>query len=218
MLRRLRIKGMRSSSNLPRTAVVAVTVLHCLCFLFVEAPGSLAKGKPVAAQSNSAPARQELGEVIARSARESLGKKMWLGYGLSSGLLGCAAAVSNVLKNAGVKDAHSAGVVMMRNQLMRGAHNYKEIILKNGSDDYIPDDLLQKSAQPGDILLAFMEIPSKPNLGSNAHCGIMGDGINVYTNDWKDGIWKYVNIHRMFESYRHIRLLRLLPEANTGRH
>ncbi len=154
-------------------------------------------------------------ERIAATAKQSLGQKMWLGYGLPNGFLGCSAAVSNVLKKSGINCAHSAAVVIMRNQILKGPYSYQEFILKNGTDKIIDDALLLKTAQPGDILLAFMDPPSKPNTGGNAHCGIMGEKANVYTNDWNDGIWKEVNIHQMFDYYRHVRLLRLLPKAKS---
>jgi hypothetical protein len=148
---------------------------------------------------------------IAETAKDSLGKEMWKGYGLRNGFLGCAAAVSNVLNKAGIKDAHSAGVVLMRNQLLKSSNKTCEFVLKDGSKDPIDEHLLVQTAEPGDVLLAFMDPPSKPNTGGNAHCGIMSEGPFVYTNDWNDGIWKRVNIHQMFDYYRHVRLLRILP-------
>lgn len=151
----------------------------------------------------------KLGSRIAFAASQSVGKQMWKGYGLPNGYLGCAAAVSNVLKKASVNDAHSAGVVIMRNQILQGKHVCYEFVVKDGSSDQIDDQLLLKKSKPGDILLAFRDPPSRPNTGGSAHCGIMGDAPNVYTNDWNDGIWKKLNIHMMFDSYRYVRLLRL---------
>jgi hypothetical protein len=113
-----------------------------------------------------------------------------------------------VLKKGGVSFVHSAGVVIMRSQLLNGPMVCKEFTLKEGSSDPIKDPLL-KVSKPGDILVAFMDPPSKPNTGGNAHCGIMGDGPNIYTNDWNDGIWKLVNVHRMFDSYRYVRIIGL---------
>ncbi len=134
---------------------------------------------------------------------------MWHGYGLKTGFLGCSAAVCNVLESTGLKRAHSAAVSIMRNQLIKSPPSCKEFIIKNGTDSVIDDAELLKISRPGDILVAFVESPSKPNLGGNAHCGIMGDTNIVYTNDWNDGIWKAVDIHVMFDYYKHVRLLRL---------
>ncbi len=157
----------------------------------------------------------ELSERIVKAARDCIDKEMWHGFGLKNGYLGCAAAVSNVLKTAGVKDVHSAGVVIMRQQLLKGRLKTSEIVLKNGENGAIKQELLLEHARPGDILLAFMDEPSKPNTGGNAHCGIMNSSITVCTNDWNDGIWKSVNVHSMFDHYRHVRLLRLLNEPRA---
>lgn len=159
----------------------------------------------------SAPLSSDLNPKIAASAKSSLGKEMWHGYGLKTGFLGCAAAVCNVLEAAGIKRAHSAAVSIMRNQLIKSS--YEEFTIKNGTKVPIDDRELLKFSKPGDILVAFVESPEKPNLGGNAHCGIMGDTNTVYTNDWNDGIWKAVNIHVMFDYYRHVRLIRL--KTNT---
>lgn len=158
---------------------------------------------------------ENLNQKIADAARKSTGKKMWYGYGLRTGFLGCSAAVCNVLESAGIKRAHSAAVSIMRNQLLRSPPSCEEFILKDGTDSDINDEVLLKFSKPGDILVAFVESPSKPNLGGNAHCGIMGDTTTVYTNDWNDGIWKEVNIHRMFDYYSHVRLLRLSSTRQT---
>lgn len=149
------------------------------------------------------------GARIIQAARSSLGKEMWHGYGLKNGYLGCAAAVSNVLKKAGVSYVSTAGVVIMRSQLLHGSMRCREIILKDGGTEPINDKVVLIRSQPGDILVAFVDPPSKPNTGGNAHCGIMSDGLNTCTNDWDDGIWKSVNVHLMFDQYRYVRLLRL---------
>ncbi len=150
---------------------------------------------------------------IEDAARRSLGQEMWHGYALKNGYLGCAAAVSNVLKKSKITAAHSAGVVIMRSQLLQGPFKSTEFVIKDGKTNRIDDAVLLKASQPGDILLAFMDPPARPNTGGNAHCGIMGEGSNVYTNDWNDGIWKSVNIHLMFDAYRYVRLLRLSPKS-----
>ncbi len=180
-------------------------------FSLVMASVSLALVTVLPSQEVRANSTDKLATRITDAASKSLGQEMWKGYGLPNGVLGCAAAVSNVLNKAGVKAAHSAGVVVMRNQLRHGSIRCQEFVIKNGSADLIDDQLLLKVSKPGDILVAFRDPPSSPNTGGNAHCGIMSDSPNVYTNDWNDGIWKKVNIHTMFDSYRHVRLLRLMP-------
>lgn len=158
-----------------------------------------------------APALSEVeGETIFHAAQSSLGKKMWIGYGLPSGKLGCSAALCNVLKKAGVTSAHSATVTVARRQLLASGMA-TEIVVRNGEGTEIDDAKLKKLAHPGDVLLAFMHPPSKPNGGPDAHCGIMGADANVFTNDWNDGIWKELNIHLMFDYYPYVRLLRIKP-------
>ncbi len=148
-------------------------------------------------------------KVIADAAKASLGREMWKpGYGLANGKLGCAAAVCNVLKKAGVNKINTARVVDMRRQLL-ALPNSEEFKIRSGEGKEIDDTVLLKTAQPGDIVLAFAEPPSKPNGGPHAHCGVMGKGTQVYTNNWMDGIWTEVEIHQMFDYYPYIRLIRL---------
>jgi hypothetical protein len=134
---------------------------------------------------------------------------MWKGYGLANGTLGCAAALCNVLKKAGINNVSSALVTAMRRQLLSIPAGCQERIVRNGEGQEIDDTVLLKYCQPGDILLAFKEPPSKTNGGASAHCGIMGQSTHVYTNNWTDGIWTEVEIHQMFDYYPYIRLLRL---------
>lgn len=72
------------------------------------------------------PARAEGNTKILQTAQNCAGKTMWSGYGLSSGRLGCAAALSNVLNQAGYKQARSAGVRVLYQQLRttRGAKDF----------------------------------------------------------------------------------------------
>lgn len=71
-------------------------------------------------------------------------------------------------------------------------------------------------ARPGDVLMAFMAPPNKPNGGPNAHCGIMAENADVFTNDWDDGIWKRLNIHVMFDHYPYVRLIRLSERGGAA--
>jgi len=151
----------------------------------------------------------EAGKKIACAAQLSVGKKMWKGYGLPNGTLGCAAALSNVLKAAGVSTAHSAAVVQVRRQLLTDKSKVQELIIRNGPQEELKDDKLNALAQPGDIVLAFAKPPSNPNGGPDAHCGILATPTDIFTNDWNDGIWKKVNIHQMFDYYPYLRLVRI---------
>jgi hypothetical protein len=75
---------------------------------------------------------------------------------------------------------------------------------------------MKQIAHPGDVVLAFKLPPDKNyNGGADAHCGILADGGDIYTNDWMDGIWKKVNIHLMFDYYPYVRLLRLTDKAQS---
>lgn len=146
-------------------------------------------------------------EALLKAAQADVGKKMWSGYGLPNGKLGCAAALSNVLKQAGYKQAHSAVVRMVYNQLgtISGVKQFK---LPGGGDATTAEVLAQR-AKPGDVLLAFSEPPTKANLGPNAHCGIVGPDGQIYTNDWNDGIWKLSEFQRYFYWYKHLYIFRL---------
>lgn len=145
---------------------------------------------------------------IELAAKASLGKKMWGGFGLKSGHLGCAASVSNVLNKAGIKYIHSAATKYMRNQILKGKLKVTEHVLKNGGTKPVSAKTISQVAKPGDVLVAFMDPLPRGNIGPKAHCGIMGENGKVYTNDWNDGKWKYASIHRYFDSYKHMRVLR----------
>lgn len=153
---------------------------------------------------------QDLGVHLAATAHSCLGNEMWKpGYGLSNGKLGCSAAVCNVLKKAGVKKISTAAVVPMCLQLLKNYPASREFIVRSGEGNEINDARLSKLAKPGDILLGFMAPPPDANSGGNAHCGIMGTGNQVYTNNWLNGIWTEVDIHQMFDFYPYIRLIRI---------
>lgn len=163
----------------------------------------------VAENIASASKSSALSKTIYQAAKTSVGKEMWKGYGLSEGTLGCAAALCNVLKKAGVNSVSSPLVTAVRGQLLRNAAGCSERIIRNGEGSELSDAILLKDCQPGDIVLAFKEPPSKLNGGTSAHCGVMGSGTQVYTNNWMDGIWTEVEIHQMFDYYPYVRLLRL---------
>jgi hypothetical protein len=157
--------------------------------------------------------------AIEKAARQALGREMWRGYGLPDGKLGCAAALSNVLKQAGITRVGSPLVTVLRRQLIaksssaKGASDFSEIIVRNGEGSEISNEVLLKDCKAGDILLAFISPPKNLNGGTSAHCGIMGKysggSFPVYTNNYMDGIWTEIDIHQMFDCYPYVRLLRL---------
>lgn len=148
------------------------------------------------------------GASILSSAQTSVGKEMWKGFGLPSGTLGCAAALSNVLAKAGMQGIRSPLVVSVRRQMLQ-KNGAREIWLKENSADPVSNEKLRQLVKPGDVLFAFAEAPTKLNGGPNAHCGIMSTATDVYTNDWNDGIWKEVNIHKMFDFYKYVSVVRI---------
>jgi hypothetical protein len=96
----------------------------------------------------------------------------------------------------------------MRSQLL-SLPGSKEFKIRSGEGLEIDTAKFLKIAQPGDILLAFKDPPTRANSGPDAHCGVMGAGSQVYTNNWMDGIWTEVEIHQMFDYWPYIRLIRL---------
>lgn len=184
-----------------------LTLLLVAFFVAVE-PGF---GQPTQNKAN-------VNNAIYQAAKTSTGKEMWKGYGLPDGRLGCAAALSNVLKKAGVDKVKSPLVTAMRRQILNNTLGCRERTIRSGEGKEINDKMLLKDCRPGDILLAFIDPPNKINAGTSAHCGIMGVGTHVYTNNWMDGIWTEVEIHQMFDYYPHIRLLRLNPTTADGAH
>jgi hypothetical protein len=152
---------------------------------------------------------QGIGAKMTSTAEACLGKKMWTGYGLSTGYLGCAAAVSNVTKKAGFAAGHSAAVSQLRNQLL-ASKCCREFVIRSGPKEDLSDSKLNAVAQPGDIVLAFAKPPeSNWNGGGSAHCGILSAPTEICTNDWNDGIWKKLNIHLMFDAYPYLRIIRI---------
>jgi hypothetical protein len=142
-----------------RLAALLLTLLSCY-FVFV-----LMLEGAAASQGKVVP-----GEQLFLKAKQCVGKEMWKpGYGLAKGTLGCAAALCNVLKEAGNGSAHSAMVTVIRRQLLAPPNLCQEFVIRNGEGKSIDNAVLLKNSQPGDILLAFMEAPTKVNGGPNAH-------------------------------------------------
>ena len=160
-----------------------ISVFIAFCWIFLSIPLSAAQSKPTA-------------QKIEETARSLVGKEMWKsGYGLKNGGLGCAASVSNVLNEAGIKYVRSAATKFMRLQILKGKLKVKEYVVKEGGNGPIDDKKLLSVARPGDVLVAFMNPLPQGNIGPKAHCGIIGRNGRVYTNDWNDGIWKNGNIY-----------------------
>ena len=153
----------------------------------------------------------KVGTQIFEEAGACVGRSMWKGFGLPNGSLGCAASVSNVLESAGVKYARSPVTKYMRSKLLSGRIPSKEFVVRAGEPGGINDAKLKAVAKPGDVLVAFMDPPPAFNIGPKAHCGIIGKNGQVYTNDWNDGIWKKASIHRYFDNYKYVRVIRLDP-------
>lgn len=146
-------------------------------------------------------------QSILRTATDSCGKKMWSGFGLSKGTLGCAAALSNVLNKAGLKCKGSAVVVVLRKQIL--AHpGTKEILIKNSSTYGVDKSIMALKSEPGDLIFGYMLPVSQPNLGGNAHCGVVADKGTVMGNDWTDGVWKQVDVDQYFSSYKYVYLIK----------
>lgn len=181
---------------------------YSIVFLAVSTIMALASASFAVPPNTTSAQQTSTAQRVLKAADSSVGKKMWFGYGLPNGTLGCAAALSNVLKAAGITRGRSATVVVVRRQLLTGCKGVQEIEIKSQKGD-IDDTRLAKLARPGDILMAYMAPPPSLNGGPNAHCGIIGEGGTVYTNDWNDGIWKHTDIHTYFDFYPYIRVIRL---------
>ena len=190
----MKYKPPYSNPNSPTSMILSIALAIFLAFIVVP--------------FSHAQTQVKTSKKIEIAAKDSLGKEMWGGFGLKSGHLGCAASVSNVLNKAGVKYIHSAATKYMRNQILKGKIKVTEHVLKNGGTKPVSDKALLEIAKPGDVLVAFMDPLPRGNIGPKAHCGIMGAGGKVYTNDWNDGKWKYASIHRYFDSYKYMRVLR----------
>jgi hypothetical protein len=181
-----------------------------VCLLF-SAQDALAEHNTTAGVTAAAAGGEgAYSKSILAAARQSVGKEMWRGFGLGDGSLGCAASLSNVLGKAGVKYARSPVTKFVRQKLLAGPVQVSEFVIKNGGDAPIDDKTVARVARSGDVLVAFMDPLPRGNIGPKAHCGIVGPEGTVFTNDWNDGIWKHADIHTYFDSYRHIRVIRLL--------
>lgn len=127
--------------------------------------------------------RGEQNAANLRSAKEHVGDQLWRnGYGLGSGRLGCAAAVSEVLRDAGVRGVRSAGVAQAAEQLTRQGWTQH-----SGLD----------KAEPGDVVVVVRRSGWR-NGGGGAHIGIVGEDGKVYHNKSKTGRWTEDSLQRTF--------------------
>jgi len=177
--------------------------LACVSLHPADAHGTSAKG--------SEPAR------LLSVANQSIGKKMWYGYGLPSGKLGCAAALSNVLKKAGYSYRGATAVVALRRQLRGGPLEVRELAVKHSNDYGVDRAKLSELAVPGDMIFGYMHSPDRPNSGNDAHCGIVAGSGEVYANDWLDGVWKRDVVDRFFAWYPYIYVIRILGPKSGQR-
>ncbi|MCC6978876.1 MAG: hypothetical protein IT343_11185 [Candidatus Melainabacteria bacterium] len=81
--------------------------------------------------------------------------------------------------------------------------------MKSSKDYGVDIKKLQAASEPGDLIFGYMTTPDKPNLGPDAHCGVIAGKGEVFANDWNDGIWKRVEADRFFAWYPHIYVMRV---------
>lgn len=118
-----------------------------------------------------------------RSAKGHVGDQLWRnGYGLGNGRLGCAASVSEVLKDAGVRGVRSAGVAQTAEQLTRQGWTQH-----SGLD----------KAEPGDVVVVVRRSGWR-NGGGGAHIGVVGENGKVYHNKSSTGRWTEDSLQRTF--------------------
>lgn len=107
------------------------------------------------------------------SAQSAVGRVMWGDFAsvVKGGRLGCAASVSEVLEQTGIRGIKSALVTDFASQAMR--RGYERLPLSQG--------------RPGDIVYGVE--PGGGGGGGSAHIGIVGSGGAVYHNRSSSGRW-----------------------------
>ena len=98
-------------------------------------------------------------------------------------------------------------VLFLRKQILT-LPGTKEILIKNSSAYGVDKNILARKSEPGDLIFGYMLPVSQPNLGGNAHCGVVSDKGTVMGNDWNDGIWKQVDVDQYFSFYRYVYLIK----------
>lgn len=133
-------------------------------------------------RENSGPAGDQNARNL-RSAKAHVGDQLWRnGYGLGSGRLGCAASVSEVLRDANVSGVRSAGVAQAAEQLTRQGWTQH-----SGLD----------RAEPGDVVVVVRRSGWR-NGGGGAHIGVVGENGKVYHNKSSTGRWTEDSMQRVF--------------------
>lgn len=187
--------------------------LFCLFAVTIPARPVAAKAKALADLNNPIKITDDSVLGVAQAA---LGKEMWFGYGLHTGKSGCAAALSNVLRQAGLPYKGSALVVLVRRQLLAGPVLVSEIAVKHSPEYGVDQAKLNQVAKPGDLIFGYMQPPEKSNTGGDAHCGVFAGAGEVYANDWTDGIWKRDVVDRFFAWYKYVYVVRFLNAKGEG--
>ncbi|MBN9396138.1 MAG: hypothetical protein J0H83_12900 [Candidatus Melainabacteria bacterium] len=127
---------------------------------------------------------------ILSAAQDAQGHRMWTRFAgsVQGGRLGCAASVSEVLLNAGVKVNPVAGAHALQAQL------------RERGWQVLPLD----QAKPGDVIYGGKA--NAANGGGNAHIGIIASNrngdIKVYANSSSSGTWKYNSLEAAFNRNR----------------
>lgn len=133
------------------------------------------------------------------SARNAVGHVMWRDFAsvVEGGRLGCAASVSEVLEQTGIRGIKSALVTDFASQAMR--RGYERLPLSQG--------------RPGDIVYGVE--PGGGGGGGSAHIGVIGAGGAVYHNRSRSGRWSEDRLASVFNQGRFGRNLWVLraPQA-----
>lgn len=120
------------------------------------------------------------------TAQNSVGKVMWGDFAsdVKGGRLGCAASVSEVLEQTGIRGIKSALVTDFARQAVR--RGYERLPLSQG--------------RPGDIVYGVE--PGGGNGGGDAHIGVVGANGLVYHNRSSTGRWSEDSLGRVFNRGR----------------
>jgi hypothetical protein len=117
-------------------------------------------------------------KAIAAVAKADQGKQLWTQYAAATenGNLGCAASVSNALRQAGAVPG-----------------NFNELSVY-GLDQHLQQQGWQQvdfnHRQPGDVIVGYRTEPSNSG-GGGAHTGIVGENGATYSNSSSSGQWSY---------------------------
>lgn len=125
-------------------------------------------------------------ETTLSMARASVGRVLWGDFAsvVRGGRLGCAASVSEILQESGIKGIRSAGVSDLVSQARK--HGYERLPISQ--------------ARPGDIV--YGTEPGGGGGGGTSHVGIVGEHGKVYHNKSSTGRWTEDRLSRVFSSRR----------------